>query len=71
MAQDYSIHFHVWDRYAMMEMILRARERFGLPLCPEALVATGDEVILVVCRGDGLVHSERAARQQSKAFSSG
>lgn len=48
MQQDYSIHFHVWDRYAMMEMVLRARERFGLPLVPEAMLATGDEVIFVL-----------------------
>jgi SAM-dependent methyltransferase len=51
MDQDYSIHFHVWDRYAMMEMILQAREKFGLPLVPEAMVATGDEVIFVVRNG--------------------
>ena len=53
MAQDYSIHFHVWDRYAMMEMILQVRAQFGLPLIPKAMVATGDEVIFVVCKGDG------------------
>jgi SAM-dependent methyltransferase len=49
MEQDYSIHFHVWDRYAMMDMILRVRERYALPLVPEAMLATGDEVIFV-CR---------------------
>lgn len=48
MERDYSIHFHVWDRYAMMEMILRVRERYGLPLVPETMLATGDEVIFVL-----------------------
>ncbi len=48
MDQDYSIHFHVWDRFAMMELILRARERFDLPMVPEAMLSTGDELIFVL-----------------------
>lgn len=48
MEQDYSIHFHVWDKHAMMEMVLRASDRFGLPLVPEAMLSTGDEVIFIL-----------------------
>ncbi|UCH75669.1 MAG: methyltransferase domain-containing protein, partial [Rhodospirillales bacterium] len=51
MDQDYSIHFHVWDRFAVMDLVLKVRERFGLPLMPEAILSTGDEVILVLRKG--------------------
>lgn len=50
MEQNYSIHFHVWDREAMMAMILAAQARYDLPLVPDAMLATGDEVIFVLSR---------------------
>ncbi len=48
MVEDYSIHFHVWDATAMIEMLLALRTRFKLPMEPKAQLASGDEVVFII-----------------------
>lgn len=47
MDDDYSIHFHVWDRQAMMDMFMKMKSEYHLPVSPEAIVSSGDEVVFV------------------------
>ncbi|PKQ03397.1 MAG: methyltransferase type 11 [Alphaproteobacteria bacterium HGW-Alphaproteobacteria-12] len=49
-ADDYSIHFHVWDFVAILDMLLRLRSDYALPLLPLAFLETGDEVISIIRR---------------------
>ena len=48
MAEDYSIHFHVWDCVAMIEMILRLRSEFNLPFEPKSMLSSGDEIVFIL-----------------------
>jgi predicted SAM-dependent methyltransferase len=50
MAEDYSIHFHVWDAAAIVEMIVLLRSACQLRFQPLAIVASGDEVVCVLQR---------------------
>ncbi len=48
MAEDCSIHFHVWDCSTMTEMILWLKREFGLPFEVKAMLSSGDEVAFVL-----------------------
>lgn len=50
MDDDYSIHFHVWDAAAILEMLARTRREFAVPLDPEAVVRSADEIISILRR---------------------
>jgi hypothetical protein len=47
-AEDYSIHYHVWDTAAMIEMLARLKSEFCLPFETKAMLLSGDEVVFVV-----------------------
>jgi predicted SAM-dependent methyltransferase len=49
MARRRSIHFHVWDPPAFLELLQRSRLEPGLPLTVLVFEAIGDEM-LAVCR---------------------
>ena len=42
------LHFHVWDPFAMLEMIARLRGELGFPIELEAVSRTGIEAIFVL-----------------------
>ena len=48
MAEDYSIHFHVWDTLAMLDMLLRLHAQYGLPIVPKTHLVSGDEVVFII-----------------------
>lgn len=48
MADDYSIHFHVWDLPGVLDMLLQLRARYALLLRPLAVLSSGDEVVSVL-----------------------
>lgn len=48
MDEDYSIHFHVWDVVAMIDMIQRIRTELAIGLEIETLLSSGDEVIFIL-----------------------
>jgi SAM-dependent methyltransferase len=48
MADDYSIHFHVWDLPGVLDMLLQLRRRYALVLRPLAVLSSGDEVVSVL-----------------------
>jgi SAM-dependent methyltransferase len=48
MADDDSIHFHVWDLPGVLDMLLQLRARYALPLRPLAVLSSGDEVVSVL-----------------------
>ncbi len=47
-AEDHSIHYHVWDTAAMIEMLARLKSEFSLPFETKAMLLSGDEVVFVV-----------------------
>ncbi len=47
-AEDYSIHFHVWDCSTMIEMVLRLKRECSLPFEPKAMLSSGDEVVFIL-----------------------
>lgn len=47
-ADDYSIHFHVWDTTGMVDMLLQLKSRFSLPLELKAQLVSGDEVVFII-----------------------
>lgn len=47
-AEDYSIHFHVWDIEAMHEMVQRIRTDHGISFRPLHTLASGDEVVFIL-----------------------
>lgn len=48
MNLDYSIHFHVWEKEGMEEMLARARHELRLPLDLEVTYKNAHEVIFIV-----------------------
>jgi SAM-dependent methyltransferase len=48
-AQNYSIHFHVWEPSGFLEFLNRARERYSLPFEIE-LSLLGDEELTLILR---------------------
>lgn len=48
MAQEYSIHYHVWTIREMMEMVLRIHEVVPVTLSIETFLASEGEVIVVL-----------------------
>jgi predicted SAM-dependent methyltransferase len=48
MAEDYSIHFHVWDMPAMQDLLQGLRSKYALPIETKAMLASGDEVVLIL-----------------------
>lgn len=51
MAENYSIHFHVWDVTGMIELLLGLRTKFALPVEVKALLTSGDEVVFIIEKG--------------------
>lgn len=47
-AEGADIHFHVWDAFAMMEMVARLRREMGFPIEIEAMSRTRIEAIFVL-----------------------
>ena len=45
---DYSIHFHVWTQFELMELLLSLRQRFGLTFNIELMLKNGEEVIFIL-----------------------
>jgi SAM-dependent methyltransferase len=50
MAEDYSIHFHVWTPDAFLELLVHARTELGLPIELEVLERNGHEFIVILRR---------------------
>lgn len=47
-ADDYSIHFHVWDTEAMIEMVTRVRTDHNIGFRPVHFMTTGDEAVFIL-----------------------
>lgn len=47
-AEDYSIHYHVWTTAAMIDMLARLKSEFSLPFESKAMLLSGDEVVFVL-----------------------
>jgi SAM-dependent methyltransferase len=47
-ADDYSIHFHVWTPDAFLELLVHARAQLGLPVELEAIERNGHEFIVIL-----------------------
>lgn len=45
---DYSIHFHVWDIFAMIEMITNLSKKRNLDFRIQHMMSSGDEVIFIL-----------------------
>ena len=45
---DYSIHFHVWTQFELMELLLSLRQRLGLTFNIELMLKNGEEVIFIM-----------------------
>jgi predicted SAM-dependent methyltransferase len=50
MADDYSIHFHVWTPQAFTELLDHARDALGMPFAVEELQGNGFEFIAILRR---------------------
>jgi hypothetical protein len=48
MSSDYSIHFHVWDRPALLDFFLQLRSALAFPFEIELFCALGEESVLVI-----------------------
>ena len=48
MENDYSIHFHVWDMPSIIKLFIGVCDKMKFPLVTEALISTGNEVIIVL-----------------------
>jgi len=46
-AEQTNIHFHVWTQAEIVEMFLGMRREFGFPLEMEAVIGSGDEVVVL------------------------
>lgn len=46
--KDYSIHFHVWDESAMLELVFECNRKFKMNWQIEVIFRTGHEVILLL-----------------------
>ncbi len=47
---SYSIHYHVWSEMEMVELVLKLRERFSLPVELELLLKGKGEVVLILSK---------------------
>jgi len=47
-AEDYSIHFHVWDTPAMVTLISNVCEQYGLGFKTLQMLSSGDETIFIL-----------------------
>ncbi len=47
-ALDFSIHFHVWTSWDLLELVSETRKRLGLPLDLKELVAYGNECVVIL-----------------------
>ncbi len=47
-AEDYSIHFHVWDTPAMVDLIARVCENYELNFKTLQMLSSGDETIFIL-----------------------
>lgn len=47
---DYSIHFHVWTVFEMLELLVALRQRHGMPFDVELARSINDEVIFILRR---------------------
>ena len=52
-AEQTNIHFHVWTQAEIVEMFLGMRREFGFPLEMEAVIGSGDEVVVVLRKRGG------------------
>jgi predicted SAM-dependent methyltransferase len=50
METKYSIHYHVWTEMEMMEMFVRLKERFQVPLEPELMSKSNGEVVWILSK---------------------
>lgn len=50
MDDDYSIHYHVWDVHAMMQLFCAVREKLGLPIITESMVSSGNESVFILSK---------------------
>ncbi len=48
--RDYSIHFHVWDKPAMLDMIYNLGNRAGLALTPTMFMDNGEEGVWILTK---------------------
>ena len=48
MAQDYSIHFHVWDPDAFIKFLFFTKDNFKLPFEIYVTFMNGEEIIAVL-----------------------
>jgi SAM-dependent methyltransferase len=48
--KDYSIHFHVWDKPAMLDLVYQLRTRMNLPLNPVVFFDNGEEGIWILAK---------------------
>ena len=51
-SDDYSIHFHVWDTDAMVEMITSLNEKCDLDFRLQHMMTSGDEVVFILRKQD-------------------
>jgi predicted SAM-dependent methyltransferase len=51
MQQDYSIHYHVWTRREMLDLLTAVRERFDLDFDVELIERIKHEVVFVLRKG--------------------
>jgi SAM-dependent methyltransferase len=51
MEQDYGIHYHVWTRREMLELLTAVRDRFDLDFDVELIKPIKHEVVLVLRKG--------------------
>lgn len=48
LREDQTIHYHVWDIEAMVEMITKIRDDFGLAFRIRCMLSTGNECIFIL-----------------------
>jgi predicted SAM-dependent methyltransferase len=50
-ALDFSIHFHVWTPWDVLELVTETRKRLALPLDLREFVAHGNECVVILEKG--------------------
>ena len=48
MERNYSIHFHVWTQFELMELLVTLRREYALPFDVELFMANDTECIMVL-----------------------
>lgn len=51
-VMNYSIHFHVWSQFEMLELLAALRKRFGLPFELEMFLKNEEEMIMILRKQD-------------------